>query len=116
MTLLEKDFLNPPLQDQVCPSHSAWAGGAFTNLCGLATLQTNWIRTSQGGADFPTGHLGHLILLGARGNVRFLKYFLNCIYLFLAMLGVCCCVGFSLAAESGEGLLIAVASCREHRL
>ena len=42
---------------------------------------------------------------------------LNFIYLFLAVLGLCCCAGFSLVEKSGgyslvavHGLLIAVAS------
>ena len=43
-------------------------------------------------------------------------YFLNFIYLFLAVLGFCCCVGFSLVVSRGysqiavRGLLTAVAS------
>ena len=55
----------------------------------------------------------------------FLFIFLNnCIYLFLAVLGLCCCEGLSLVAESGGYSL--VAECRllfagaplvaEHRL
>ena len=43
------------------------------------------------------------------------NFLYNFIYLFLAVLGLCCCVGFSLVAESGgyslvvmHGLLIAV--------
>ena len=50
----------------------------------------------------------------------------NCfkLYVFLVVLGLCCCMGFPLAAESGgypvvmvQGLLIAVASVVvEHRL
>ena len=49
-------------------------------------------------------------------------HFLNSlVYLFLAVLGFRCCVGFSLVAESGgyllqRGLLIAVVSLVEHRL
>ena len=46
-----------------------------------------------------------------------------CIYIYiLAVLGLCCCTGFSLVAASGgyslvvSGLFIAVASLVEHRL
>ena len=42
-------------------------------------------------------------------------FFYSCIYLFLAMLGLPCCVGFSLIAV--HGLFLAVASLlEEHRL
>ena len=55
-------------------------------------------------------------------TTRFLKYFFKCMYLFLTMLGLCCCVGFSLAVVIGptlavvHGLLIAVTSLVEHGL
>ena len=52
-----------------------------------------------------------------------LIYFYLSIYLVLAILGLCCCVGFSPVAASGgyslvavHRLLIAVASLVEHRL
>ena len=53
-----------------------------------------------------------------------IMYFLDFIYLFMALLGFPCCAGFSLVAVSGSllfvaacGLLVAVASLlMEHRL
>ena len=61
----------------------------------------------------PGGHVTHL-----KNNNN------NCIYLFLAVLSLGCCAGFSLVVESGGyslvavcGLLILVASLvAEHRL
>ena len=59
----------------------------------------------------------------SRGQITSLLFYLF-IYLFLAVLGLCCCIGFSLVAESEDcslvevcGLLIVVASlAAEHRL
>ena len=36
------------------------------------------------------------------------RYFKNIVYLFLALLGLCCCVGFSLVVASGGHSLVAV--------
>ena len=56
-------------------------------------------------------------------HVPYLFVFNNFVYLFLAVLGLHCCSGFSLVAESGgyflvvmSGLLIAVAPLVELRL
>ena len=58
------------------------------------------------------------------GNHIFIYLLLNYVYLFLAVLGLCCCVGSSIVVMSGAyclvvgcGLLIAVASLvAEHEL
>ena len=67
-------------------------------------------RNLPGWGRLPYWAPGAFDIVRGSGKCTIFKIFLNCIYLFLAMLGVCCCGGFALAAESGEGLLVAVAS------